>query len=292
MPEKVIWVGANFRLWASAMRHLYSLLTCGLWTPRPHLLIPTSPQPPYPEAKVGDYVLAQFEIETRLSRALIPEPLVPARSCAAGLFHYVLGENSKLRDGVAPQQATILYVEVEGQDDPAGARGRHLAWGLYSQDSVITALAGALELPIATGSTAIATEPGESLKILAQGEDLRIESAIAPSGYAPVAMGGVFHHCSVTSAAGDDALQNLQVSPISWTAEVQLVDLKSLRMHFPAGHPLADLAPIRPLQCYRGRQVRFALGDRMRAARAQPWKSSMLLQREGSHRASHHAHPG
>ncbi len=282
MQGSVVMVGANFRTWVSAVRHLYGLLAVGIWTPTaavaapsPQRYAPPYPQPPYLETNVGGYMVSLFEADRSTIQSLLPPDVEAAASNTVGVSHYVVGNNPGAEVGsgavLAPFQATYVFAEVEGRDDPSGGKGRHVLWGLYSQDLVVATLGDILGLPMRVGTT-VFTEKGAVLQGSGISEDDQIiVSGIRPKGDGPVTLGGVLHYPSIRHKAVTDAMQTpspeLLIQPIAWTASVLMADLVSMKLNFPENHPLKGLEPRKLLYAYYGRDVSFAFGDTPRVCR-------------------------
>lgn len=268
MQGNVVLVGANFRNWVSAVRHLYALLAVGVWTPAaaeadsPRVrLKPPSPQPPYLETTVSEYMVSLFETDRSVIESLLPPGLNPAPTNTVGVSHFVLGAADGPRVALAPYEATFIFAEIEGRDDPSGNKGRHVLWGLYSEDLEVAALADVLGLPMRVGTTAIRETEGEWIAAGNSGGEPMIVSGISPKGNGPITLGGVLHYPSLRykSIPGDGV--ELDIQPISWTASVQIADLVSMKLNFPVGHPLERLEPRRLLYSYFGQDLNFEFGS-------------------------------
>ncbi|MFN0313760.1 MAG: hypothetical protein ACKVQA_01805 [Burkholderiales bacterium] len=262
----VVLVGANCRSWVSAVRHLYRILAVGVWSPpatspSPHCFAPPYPQPPYLETNVGEYMVSMFEAERAAIQSLLPPGVQAAPANTVGISHYIIKDATGLSPGLAPFQATYIFAEVEGRDDPSGGRGRHMLWGLYSQDLALTALADVLGLPMQMGTTGF-SESGARICGAGLGEGKQvIVSGISPKGDGPVTLGGMLHYPSVRQKAGAISSPELVIQSIAWTAKVQMADLVSVGLHFPEGHPISRLKPKKLLYAYFGRDVNFEFGD-------------------------------
>ncbi len=269
MQGNVVLVGANCRTWVSAVRHLYALLAVGIWTPpaaqpsaAPLRFRPPYPQPPYLETNVGEYMVSLFEADRAAIQSLLPPGVQAASTNTVGVSHYNIGDETAWSSGLAPFQATYVFAEVEGRDDPSGGKGRHVLWGLYSPDLVVASLAGILGLPMQVGTTAFA-ERGAELQGagLSEGEEI-IVSGISPKGDGPVTLGGVLHYPSIRhNVAAGTPSPELVIQSIAWTAKVQTADLVSMKLNLPEGHLVSQLKPKKLLYAYFGRDVNFEFGD-------------------------------
>lgn len=264
MQGKVVLVGANFRSWVSAVRHLYTLLAVGVWTPvaadaesTPQRFRPPHPQPPYLETTVSQYMVSMFEADRAAIAALLPPGLEAASTNTIGVSHFLRSRG----DGFAPIEASFVFAELEGFDDPAGGKGRHMLWGLYSADLELAALADVLGLPMKVGTTAI-DESNNGLVAWghSDGEPV-IVSGISPKSHGPITLGGVLHYPSLQRNPATAEGVELKIQPISWTASVHPADLVSIRLNFPKGHKLHRLEPKRLLYSYFAQDVNFAFGN-------------------------------
>ncbi|MSQ59976.1 MAG: hypothetical protein EXR36_10130 [Betaproteobacteria bacterium] len=262
----VVLVGANCRSWVSAVRHLYGLLAVGIWSPpatapSPNRFAPPYPHPPYLETNVREYMVSMFEAERAAIQSLLPPGVQAASTNTVGISHYIIEDGAGSSPGLAPFQATFIFAEVEGRDDPSGGKGRHMLWGLYSEDLALAALAGVLGLPMETGTTAFAESGGGVRGAgLSEGKEV-IVSGINPKGDGPVTLGGVLHYPWVRQKAEAIPSPELVIQSVAWTAKVRTADLVSVKLNFPESHRMNRLKPKKLLYAYFGRDVNFEFGD-------------------------------
>ena len=114
---------------------------------------PLYPKPPYLQTNVDEYMVTVFEADRDAIQALLPANIRPAASNTVGISHYVVREGA----GLAPYEASYIFAEVEGFDDPAGGKGRWFLYGLYSPDRAVAALREVLGFSPRQSSTRFST---------------------------------------------------------------------------------------------------------------------------------------
>ena len=97
VKNNVVLVGANFRTWVSAVRHLYALLALGAGAPDAAdagTVCPRFgalyPKPSSLYANVDEYMVSVFEADRVIIEALLPQGMRAAASNTVGVSHYVV----------------------------------------------------------------------------------------------------------------------------------------------------------------------------------------------------------
>jgi len=221
---------------------------------------PLYPKPPYLQTNVDEYMVTVFEADRDAIQALLPPDIRPAASNTVGISHYVVREGA----GLAPYEASYIFAEVEGFDDPSGGKGRWFLYGLYSPDRAVAALREVLGFSPRLGTTKV-VESGKKLRGAGTRDGKEMFSTeIVAKGDGPAAIGGVLHYPllrqlpDVTGAK--TSASELVVHHVAWTAKVQMADPVAVKLNFPDNHPLTKLQPKKLLYAYFGKDVNFVFG--------------------------------
>jgi len=223
-------------------------------------LDPLYPSPPYLQTNVDEYMVTVYETDRDAIQALLPAGIRPAASNTVGISHYVVRQGT----GLAPYEASYIFAEVEGFDDPAGGKGRWFLYGLYSPDRAVAALREVLGFSSRLGTTKV-VESGKRLRGAGSREGKELFSTeIQAKSDGPAALGGVLHYPVLRQFPNVDgqgaSASGLVVHHIAWTANVQMAEPVSVKLTFPDGHPLSKLQPKRLLYAYFGKDVNFVFG--------------------------------
>jgi hypothetical protein len=220
---------------------------------------PLYPNPPFLQTNVDEYMVTVWEADRAAIAAMLPPGIEPAATNTVGMSHYVVREGA----GLAPFEATYVFAEVEGFDDPGGGKGRWFLWGLYSPDRAVTALREVFGFGPRLGTTKVA-ETGKRLRGAGSwnGKEVLASEVVAKAD-PPVSVGGVLHYPgmrNVPTVLGATASSELLLHRIAWTAKVQMADPVSVKIDLPDGHPLRKLAPKKLLYAYYGKDVNWVFG--------------------------------
>lgn len=220
---------------------------------------PLYPNPPWLQTNVDEYMVTVFEADRAAIQALLPPGIRPAAGNTVGLSHYIVREGS----GLAPYEATYLFAEVEGFDDPSGGKGRWFLWGLYSPDRAVVALRDIMGIGPRLGTTRIDTSGRRIRGSGSRDGKVVLASEITLKGDGPAPVGGVLHYPSLRvrpTALGGLAGSELVLSRLPWHAKLQMADPVSVTLDFPADHPLKKLEPKKLLYAYTGKDVNWMFG--------------------------------
>jgi hypothetical protein len=220
---------------------------------------PLYANPPWLQTNVDEYMVTVFEADRAAIQALLPAGIRPAASNTVGLSHYIVREGA----GLAPYEATYLFAEVEGFDDPSGGKGRWVLWGLYSPDRVVVALRDIMGIAIRVGTTKIDVSGRRMRGAGSRDGKVVLASEISLKGDGPAPAGGVLHYPALRvrpTVHGTLANSELVLSRLPWHAKLQMADPVSVTLDFPAEHPLRKLEPKKLLYAYTGKDVNWMFG--------------------------------
>jgi hypothetical protein len=226
---------------------------------------PLYPKPPYLQTNVDEYMVTVFEADRDAIQALLPPGIHAAASNTVGISHYVVRQGA----GLAPYEASYIFAEVDGFDDPAGGKGRWFLYGLYSPDRAVAALREVLGFSSRSGTTKLVesgvVESGKRLRGAGSRDGKELFSTeIQAKGDGPAPLGGVLHYPVLRQLPAVDgtgtSASELVVHHIAWTANVQMADPVSAKLAFPEAHPLSKLQPKKLLYAYFGKDVNFVFG--------------------------------
>ncbi len=220
---------------------------------------PLYPNPPFLQTNVDEYMVIVWEADRAAIEALLPPGIKPAASNTVGMNHYVVREGA----GLAPYEASYVFAEIEGMDDPGGGKARWFLWGLYSPDRAVAALREVMGFAPRLGTTRV-TESGKKMRGAGTRDGKEIlSSEIMNKGEAAVA-GGTLHYGVLrnmpTMMGNATASSELVMHPISWTGRVTMADPVSVKINLPDAHPLKKLEPKKLLYGYSGKDVNFVFG--------------------------------
>jgi hypothetical protein len=220
---------------------------------------PLYANPPWLQTNVDEYMVTVFEADRAAIQALLPPGIRPAASNTVGLSHYIVREGA----GLAPYEATYLFAEVEGFDDPSGGKGRWVLWGLYSPDRVVVALRDIMGIAPRVGATKIDTSGRRIRGAGSRDGKVVLASEISLKGDGPAPAGGVLHYPALRvrpTVQGALASSELVLSRLPWHAKLQMADPVSVTLDFPAEHPLRKLEPKKLIYAYTGKDVNWMFG--------------------------------
>lgn len=220
---------------------------------------PLYPNPPYLQTNVDEYMVIVWEADRAAIEALLPPGIRPAASNAVGMSHYVVKEGA----GLAPYEASYVFAEVEGMDDPGGGKARWFLWGLYSPDRAVAALREVMGFAPRLGTTKV-TESGKRMRGAGSRDGKEILTSEIQNKGDAAAVGGTLHYGALrnvpTMMGNATASSEVVMHPISWTAKVTMADPVSVKINLPDNHPLRKLEPKKLLYGYSGRDVNFVFG--------------------------------
>lgn len=220
---------------------------------------PLYPSPPYLQTNVDEYMVIVWEADRAAIEALLPPGVRPAATNTVGMSHYVVREGA----GLAPYEATYVFAEVEGMDDPGGGKARWFLWGLYSPDRAVAALREVMGFAPRLGTTRV-TESGRKMRGAGSrdGKEILVSEILNKGDAATV--GGTLHYPALrnvpTMMGNATASSDLVLHPISWTARVTMADPVSVKLNLADNHPLKRLEPKKLLYGYSGKDVNFVFG--------------------------------
>lgn len=155
--------------------------------------------------------------------ALLPPGVKPAATNTVGLSHYVVREGA----GLAPYEATYLFAEVDGYDDPAGGKARWFLWGLYSPDRAVAALREVIGFAPRLGTTKV-MESGKRVRGAGSRDGKEVlSSELNVKSDPAVSAGGILHYPQLRTqptVLGAIGSSELVLTRIAWTAKVQMAE--------------------------------------------------------------------
>lgn len=220
---------------------------------------PLYPNPPYLQTNVDEYMVTVWEADRAAIEAVLPPGLRPAASNTVGMSHYIVKEGA----GLAPYEASYLFAEVDGFDEPGGPKGRFVLYGLYSPDRVVSAMREVLGFPMRLGATKV-VETGKRVRGAGSrdGREVLVSEVVNRNDAAGAA--GTLPYVAlrvVPTAMGNAvASSELLMHPVAWTARVTMADPVAVKILLPDNHPLRKLEPKKLLYAYTGRDVNWVFG--------------------------------
>jgi hypothetical protein len=220
---------------------------------------PLYPNPPFLQTNVDEYMVIVWEADRAAIEALLPPGIKPAATNTVGMSHYVVREGA----GLAPYEASYVFAEVEGMDDPGGGKARWFLWGLYSPDRAVAALREVMGFAPRLGTTRV-TESGKKMRGAGTRDGKEILASEILSKGEAAAAGGTLHYAVLrnvpTMMGNATASSELVMHPVSWTGRVTMADPVSVKINLPDAHPLKKLEPKKLLYGYSGKDVNWVFG--------------------------------
>jgi hypothetical protein len=188
------------------------------------------PKPPY-LVTLTDHLSIVFEADESALKSLLPPKLKPAAGNTVGLNMYRADPV-----GLAPYNASYLWINVDGVDSPDGSKGRWMVQGWYGPEPVPTAFRTQLGFPVELGETRLEHESNRIHAVLTRGGTALIDSTIALKEGGPAPVGALLNYPvsrqNLSGAAASTAKSDIAVNRIPFTGEVTAASPVSLEFHF------------------------------------------------------------